>query len=230
MKGLIGALLIAGSVAVPAHAEILFSNNFDAENSGSPSSTFSAFSGLYVASGPVHLVAQGANGLPCANDTGLCVNLKGTASSYGTLRSSSTFSFQAGDTVALSWDLRGMRTTNFVGNFLYGFDFTGPATITTKNGTVSTSQLAGFDSLEGSSAFQTKTLSFSALSAGSFSFFLGGKFGNEEGMLLDNVVVQRTPALSPPAVPEPATWAMMLSGFGLLGFAARRRLSPQMVA
>jgi len=27
----------------------------------------------------------------------------------------------------------------------------------------------------------------------------------------------------PPAVPEPATWAMMLGGFGLLGAAARRR-------
>ncbi|MDB5582890.1 MAG: sorting protein [Bradyrhizobium sp.] len=29
-----------------------------------------------------------------------------------------------------------------------------------------------------------------------------------------------------PAVPEPATWAMMLAGFGLLGGAMRRRIAP----
>lgn len=27
----------------------------------------------------------------------------------------------------------------------------------------------------------------------------------------------------PPAIPEPATWALMIAGFGLVGFAARRR-------
>ena len=32
------------------------------------------------------------------------------------------------------------------------------------------------------------------------------------------------------AVPEPATWAMMLGGFGLLGFAARRRSAVKVVA
>jgi len=32
------------------------------------------------------------------------------------------------------------------------------------------------------------------------------------------------------AVPEPATWAMMISGFGLVGFAARRRRASQLVS
>ena len=32
--------------------------------------------------------------------------------------------------------------------------------------------------------------------------------------------------ISPSAVPEPATWAMMLLGFGAVGFAMRRRRSP----
>ena len=27
-----------------------------------------------------------------------------------------------------------------------------------------------------------------------------------------------------PAVPEPSTWSLMLSGFGLLGYALRRRI------
>lgn len=35
---------------------------------------------------------------------------------------------------------------------------------------------------------------------------------------------------APPAVPEPATWAMMLGGFGLLGAASRRRARTVRVA
>ena len=42
--------------------------------------------------------------------------------------------------------------------------------------------------------------------------------GPNEGILLD--------AVSVAAVPEPATWAMMLLGFGAIGFAMRRRRSP----
>ena len=37
------------------------------------------------------------------------------------------------------------------------------------------------------------------------------------GMALDDV------SFSPGAIPEPASWAMLLAGFGLVGFAARRR-------
>jgi choice-of-anchor C domain-containing protein len=48
------------------------------------------------------------------------------------------------------------------------------------------------------------TLAFNSLSAGSW------------GAALDNVSVS--------AVPEPATWAMMLLGFGLIGGAMRRRI------
>jgi hypothetical protein len=31
------------------------------------------------------------------------------------------------------------------------------------------------------------------------------------------------------AVPEPASWAMMISGFGLVGGAMRRRVTPQLL-
>jgi hypothetical protein len=37
------------------------------------------------------------------------------------------------------------------------------------------------------------------------------------GVQFDNIVLADVPA-----VPEPATWAMMLIGFGLIGFVARR--------
>lgn len=40
----------------------------------------------------------------------------------------------------------------------------------------------------------------------------------------DNIVVN--PAAAPSAVPEPATWAMMLIGFGAIGASFRRRRTP----
>ncbi|QNP44517.1 PEP-CTERM sorting domain-containing protein [Sphingomonas daechungensis] len=40
---------------------------------------------------------------------------------------------------------------------------------------------------------------------------------NDDGFKLSSIVVNPTPA-----VPEPATWAMMLIGFGAVGFSMRR--------
>ncbi len=41
--------------------------------------------------------------------------------------------------------------------------------------------------------------------------------GGNGGVVLDNISVV--------AVPEPATWGLMIAGFGMVGFAARRRLA-----
>lgn len=45
------------------------------------------------------------------------------------------------------------------------------------------------------------------------------------GVGLDNVVLDVKPAIGPvaPGVPEPASWAMLIAGFGLAGTALRRR-------
>lgn len=52
-----------------------------------------------------------------------------------------------------------------------------------------------------------------------YSFTISPFAGNPDGFFVDvtNIVTG--------AVPEPATWAMMLAGFGMIGFAARRRSS-----
>jgi len=55
-----------------------------------------------------------------------------------------------------------------------------------------------------------------------FSFYAHGTSGN-----IDNIVVHETTSVpGPTAVPEPATWAMMLMGFGAIGYGARRRRAP----
>lgn len=43
---------------------------------------------------------------------------------------------------------------------------------------------------------------------------------------ISHLVFFGTRSVTPSAVPEPETWAMMLAGFGLIGFAARRRAKP----
>ena len=48
--------------------------------------------------------------------------------------------------------------------------------------------------------------------------------------LLDGIVFEKVGTTNVPTVPEPATWAMMLTGFGLLGGALRRRRSNASLA
>ncbi len=69
-------------------------------------------------------------------------------------------------------------------------------------------------------------------------FFLAAKddgfLDGSEGFRLDGLTVSYTAAPGgggnvPAAVPEPATWAMMLLGFGLVGAAMRRRQQRQTV-
>jgi hypothetical protein len=50
---------------------------------------------------------------------------------------------------------------------------------------------------------------------------LWGAYDNET--MFDNLVVAKTGAPPPPGVPESSTWAMMIAGFGAVGFAMRRR-------
>lgn len=57
---------------------------------------------------------------------------------------------------------------------------------------------------------------------------ISGPFANEQLFAIFGPQTALTPAASlnlqaAPAVPEPATWAMMLIGFGAVGFASRRR-------
>lgn len=68
----------------------------------------------------------------------------------------------------------------------------------------------------GTAAWQTFTTTFTG-TGGFATFGINETYGaNNGGVFLDNVSVSG-------AVPEPATWALLLAGFGMTGIAARRR-------
>lgn len=58
------------------------------------------------------------------------------------------------------------------------------------------------------------------LTAGAHNIYVNGTLGaSQNGSYVGNINIS-------PAVPEPGTWAMMLMGFGAVGFALRRRRRP----
>ena len=65
-----------------------------------------------------------------------------------------------------------------------------------------------------------------ALPAGQFGYTLASEPDNQEGYGYRRVTIDRIAD----AVPEPATWAMMIVGFATVGAALRRRPSSRMAA
>lgn len=87
-----------------------------------------------------------------------------------------------------------------------GVSYSAPPFTVAPNGTTS-----GFFGLVSDTAFTRATIT---------NNFFGG-YISDEG--LDNLTTNGVGSQNPGAVPEPATWAMMILGFGLLGCAMRRR-------
>ena len=155
------------------------------------------------------------------------------------------------DPVTLSYDFTGTDFTAgfgaggaagpadaFTGSFSYSFDATTQAF-----------QLLSFNGHVGSLEFTTALADFNSSGTGDDSLTIGGSPGGASGfgasdfvfnMLLDRTTGAVTSAYQlgyitqnfsiyhannlsvTAAVPEPATWAMMLLGFGGIGFAMRR--------
>lgn len=193
---------------------------------------FTGFTDLTVVSGSVDLIGSpNIYGLSTPFGTGF-VDLDGSTGQGGTLQTAA-FSFNAGDVVKLSFDLSGNQRGG-ADDFSYGVETAGGA-ITFNNLSILNPPLfgaapfnfgdfgtgpavsSGFGALPSDAPWQHYDIQFTAGNSGSLTAFVGTGSNDNVGPLLDNF------SLSIGAVPEPATWAMMLFGFGAMGAAMRSR-------
>lgn len=199
MKKLIATLAVSCLVPGLAQASVVFADNFDAysTNISNP-----VLSGWTITGGSIDTIANGGHNLHCAGNTGSCIDLDGSSLSAGTL--STSFTLNAGWTYELSFDLSG----NQRGNLNYGADVVD----------VSFGDVSQTFELAAGAPWQTYTLNFSPVSAGTYTLSFHNQGGDNVGALLDNVKVQSVPSQS---VPEPASLALL--GLALTGLGAARR-------
>ena len=192
MKKFILTAVAVFAMVAPAHAAVLFSDDF---NSYAPALNWNG-SGTWTTGNSVDLVASSTFNLTCAGGAGNCVDL--SASSSGFISRSLTLA---------------------AGIYQLSFDYTG-------NQLGSQFPLAGFTASVGSlvanigplannsSAFTSYSGTFTTAGPTTLTFTQNGG-DNFRGSILDNVVVA--------SIPEPATWLLMIAGFGLVGGTMRRR-------
>ena len=234
MKKLLIAMLATASLASPALAGTVLFDNFDSEAGGSTSLNYAGFANFNVEGGTVDILRQpNIYGLACVGGVGSsCVDLDGSTGNGGILVTKNAFSYAAGDVVSLVLQLSGSQRGSASDGFSYGFRTGDGSSMTFSNvfysslflGSVGPVSYTGTAlpvsaSTAGTTGYDTMSVSFTATSAGSIRGFVGTDSADNIGPILDNFRIDITPG----AVPEPATWAMMIAGFGLVGGALRRR-------
>lgn len=237
-RGRWAAALLGTSVALasPAAAERVFFDDFNGE-AGGTTAIFQNRLEHFVVAGTIDIIAPD-NRLGYSVDSTV-IDIGGGLTG-GDIQLKDWFRWEAGDTVTISFDISGnqIRPDNpdipymqfdflvepdengytfvdvnrFWATGWYETDF-GPERLGDyyfMYGTV----------LEGDQPWVRQTLSFTPLLGGSVKFLFGTLTGGGYGPLIDNFAVDIGPTA---AIPEPASWALMILGLGLAGTGARRR-------
>lgn len=228
-RGLV-ALCAALAFASPAMSATVFSDSFEADTFNLAQTNLINFTAI---TGNVDIVGPTSFSIACSNG-GKCIDIDGTNTAGPTmLQSKSTYTFGAGDTLRLSADVSGNQRPgagSAFDTFSLGFSFNGNTSLSNygsnllggSDSNFGPSLISGFSSsfgLNPTDPFGRRSIFFTAAQAGSVSFSFGTDSADNYGPILDNVALDRTSS----AVPEPATWAMMICGFGLVGGVMRRR-------
>ncbi len=204
MKHRFLAAVAALTVTVPAHAAILLTDGFEAETPATPQSTLTNFN---VTSPTIDIVETPGFGIFCSGGAGKCLDLDGSPGLGGIITKGS-WAFGAGDVFTLSFAASGNQRgpSAFEDSFSAGFLIDG-ATEVNFDGPV-----LAFDA-----PFSTYTYNYAATGSGTLQAYIRARAAGTDnvGIVIDDVSLS--------AVPEPATWAMMIVGFGVIGFSARRR-------
>lgn len=216
--------LAALALAPPAAAvNIIFQDDFNAE---APRLAETSALAKWTVTGNVDLVAQ-VNPFGITQCPGVCVDLDGTT---GPGRITSIpIAFTAGQLLTFTFDVSGNQRNPGPDQFLFTVTFGQPTDITGFNGfgaidlgQVNPGDYTGLltlgtysESLPGNRALLTYGLVWTPQTSGTMQLSFWTTSADNIGPILDNVLVTQ--------VPEPATWAMLIAGFGLVGAAARRR-------
>ena len=205
--------LICATLTMAADAATVFSENFAGANAGTQ--PIGPISGTkFTSSGAdVDIVGQTANGghfFDCiGNAGGACIDLVGDQGPGSTI-TSTAIALTAGDTYSIAFS-----------DILQGFSAGDPQvsafTVSLGSFTANLVSLAGITT--------SRSLSFVAATAdplATLSFHTTTAPDSSHGPVVQNITVSETsPAMG--AVPEPASWSMMIFGFGVVGAGMRYR-------
>jgi hypothetical protein len=229
IAGAVGAVALFATGA--AQATVVLNDNFDAEHGGASDLNYNGFANWNVVYGTVDIVATPDYGITCAGGVGSCVDLDGSTMQSGMIETLHSYAFNAGDTVTFSFDLSGNQRRNNSEDFFAGFDFgsnntslvsystAGGFGVTTPVTNVFVANIGSGGSIAFGTPFTNYSVSFVAGQSGTVRAYVGSFNSNDNvGPVLDNAQLSVSSA-----VPEPATWALMIGGFGLMGAALRRR-------
>lgn len=221
---LFAATLAAIVVAAPASAVTVLDDDFDTEAGGGNAIPVASLINFNI-TGTVDIVAP-ANGFGIVVPSSV-IDLDGTPGP-GAITTKTSYAFGAGDLVTLTLVVGGAQRGSVSDSLFAGLIFGSDTAFTDRSGTglfggpsgsVGTFASTFFAnvSVPGIAPFSTSTISFRPVNAGTIGLTIGSSSADNVGPLLDRV------RLDIAAVPEPATWTMLIAGFGLVGGAARRR-------
>jgi hypothetical protein len=206
--------------AAPSQATVLFADNFD---SYTPALTVTALAPDWTITGNIDLVGQ-VNPFGIGSCPGVCADLDGTTGPGN--MTTSAIAFAAGKAITVSFDVSGNQRGGGDDDFIASVSFvpanggsagaySGPAAFTSTGFIDMLNGTPYVETISSGRPFLTYSYWFTPVIAGTFTMSFGTTSADNIGPILDNVLVTQ--------VPEPASWAMMILGLGLVGVASRRR-------
>lgn len=203
------AALAATLVVAPAHAAIVFSDNFDTD-AASSILNFDSLINWTVSGGTIDYIRSGGFGINCAGGTGGCLDMDGSTGNAGRITSRQVFTLDPGLIYTWQFEVSGNQRGGASDSLLYGL-------IDASTDTDLVSYVIG--PLAPSAPFATYTLNIiPGTDPITLRLFFEGVGGDNIGVILDNVVLRDNRTAN---VPEPAT--LLLSGLALLAAGAVRR-------
>jgi len=204
--------LTAALIAVPAQAGVIFSDNFDADNSAS-GLNFNSLVNWTVGSGTIDYIRSGGGGfgINCVGGSGGCLDMDGSTRDAGRITSKQVFSFDSGVQYFIDVALSGNQRSGASDSVIVGI----------VQETTGAQINATFGPLAPNAPFSVFTVDFAGISApGSWRLFAEGLGGDNVGAILDNYVLRDVRTAT---VAEPST--LLLTGVALFaaGVVRRRR-------